>query len=192
MSPCWRKRRARAPSAVSRRGGGREPGTKCRDGQKEPGRMISVSQVGGISTERNLSRRTQAGFRLPPSSDALPATAASAPAALDGMLALQEGEADAARDRGARRHSQSLLRELAALQRALLSGVGDPACLQRLAALGRAVPDAADPASPPSSGAWPCGQRSRSPGAGYDNLKSNRRNRLTAHNASWRPRYARL
>jgi len=107
--------------------------------------MISVSQVGGISTERNAGRVTRAGFRLPAAGDASTASPASAPAGLDGMLALQEREADAARDRGARRHGQSLLRELAALQRALLGDAGDAACLQRLAALGRATPDAADP-----------------------------------------------
>ncbi len=107
--------------------------------------MISVSQVGGISIERSAGRQTQAGFRLPAASEALPGSRTSAPAGLEGMLALQEREADAARDRGARRHGQSLLRELAALQRALLDGGGDAACLQRLAALGRATPDAADP-----------------------------------------------
>ncbi len=107
--------------------------------------MISVSGVAIAPLPPNASCRTQAGFRLPTASAAAPTTSISGPAGLDGMLALQEREADAARDRGARRHGQSLLRELAALQRALLDEAGDPACLQRLAALGRTVSDAADP-----------------------------------------------
>lgn len=66
-------------------------------------------------------------------------------AELGGMLGLQEQEDGAARDRGARRHGQALLRELAALQRSLLAGPGDPEALQRLTALGRATPEFSDP-----------------------------------------------
>ncbi len=107
--------------------------------------MISVSRVAIASSMPGAGYRAQTGFRLPDASAAVPATSVSGPAGLDGMLAVQEREADAARDRGARRHGQSLLRELAALQRALLGGTGEAACLQRLAALGRATADAADP-----------------------------------------------
>ncbi len=75
-------------------------------------------------------------------------SAASPPAALDAMLALQEAEAEAARDRNARRHGKALLDALAELQRALLAESDDqegPA-LHRLAALLEAPPDAANPA----------------------------------------------
>ena len=71
--------------------------------------------------------------------------AATAPAALDGLLALQEREGDWLRDRPARRHAEALLDELAALQRAVLAGEDDPATLARLASLSRAAPAAADP-----------------------------------------------
>ncbi len=80
------------------------------------------------------------------------AVAAAAPArGLDALLALQETAAaaqdPAARDREARRHGRDLLEELAALQKALLSG-GDGAgegALGRLVALLRSMPAAADP-----------------------------------------------
>jgi hypothetical protein len=65
--------------------------------------------------------------------------------ALPGMLALQEAEAEASRDREARRHGQAVLEELAGLQRALLAGPADPALLNRLTALTKAPPEAADP-----------------------------------------------
>ena len=66
-------------------------------------------------------------------------------AGLSGLLALQEADADAVRDREARRHGQDLLSELAALQRELLDGPPGAARLQALAGLADAVPEAADP-----------------------------------------------
>lgn len=72
--------------------------------------------------------------------------AAAAPASLLGLLALQEGETDAARDRAARRHGDALLRELAALQRGLLGDADDlPGTLARLAALTEEGGEAANP-----------------------------------------------
>ena len=70
---------------------------------------------------------------------------ASAASPLDAMLALQEQQGDATRDREARRHGHALLQALAALQHALLAGHGEGECLQRLCALGADTPIAADP-----------------------------------------------
>jgi hypothetical protein len=75
--------------------------------------------------------------------------AAAAVSGLAALIALQEAEAAALRDREARRRGQALLAELAAVQRALLTSVtGQPdrASLHRLAALADQVPEAADPA----------------------------------------------
>lgn len=73
-------------------------------------------------------------------------SATSAPGSLLGLLALQEDETGAERDRAARRHGDALLRELAALQRGLL---GDEAevmtALSRLAVLTEQAQEAADP-----------------------------------------------
>jgi len=65
---------------------------------------------------------------------------------LAGLLALQEEVGGGqARDREARRRGRDLLAELAALQRALLSGPPGAERLARLADLAAAVPEAADP-----------------------------------------------
>lgn len=86
-----------------------------------------------------------------PASAAAPPPAAP-PAALDGMLAVQEQAGEQLRDREARRHAQSVLAALAALQRSLLAGEGETAadglagaCAALRAALGGTVL-AADPA----------------------------------------------
>jgi hypothetical protein len=52
-----------------------------------------------------------------------------------GLLALQSGAGDQERDRDARRRADSLLEDLAGLQREMLGGTPDPARLARLAAL---------------------------------------------------------
>lgn len=83
-----------------------------------------------------------------PASAAVRAPAgAVAPAALLGLLAVQEAEGDAARDRNARKRGKQMLDELARLQRALLSGRLDPSSLRALAALAGDPADAADPAT---------------------------------------------
>jgi hypothetical protein len=78
------------------------------------------------------------------------APAATAEVSLGAMLAIQETESAAVRDRAARRRGQDMLAALAALQRALLVGGSDPGDseggLGRLAALTEQVPEAADPA----------------------------------------------
>jgi hypothetical protein len=81
-----------------------------------------------------------------PSGPADAAPASVAPAALAGLLALQETLPDAARDRAARRHGRDMLAALAGLQRALLGGGDAAAALERLAGLVGNMAPAADPA----------------------------------------------
>ncbi len=71
---------------------------------------------------------------------------AGAPTALLGLLAVQEAEGAAARDRDARKRGKRMLDELARLQRALLTGRLDPDGLRALATLASDPADAADPA----------------------------------------------
>ncbi len=68
------------------------------------------------------------------------AAEAAAPAALQGMLVLQEAVEESAPDRRARRRGRDLLGALAALQRDLLMGPAGTACLQNLADLLSDVP----------------------------------------------------
>ena len=87
-----------------------------------------------------------AGFRLPAAAAEAPvAAAATAEVMLGGMLALQEAQSGAVRDREARRRGQEMLAALARLQRALLEGHRDLPGLRRLAALVEDMPGAADP-----------------------------------------------
>ncbi len=72
--------------------------------------------------------------------------AAAAPAALLGLLAVQEAEGAAVRDRDARKRGKLMLDELTRLQRALLAGRLDPENLRALAALAGDSTVAADPA----------------------------------------------
>jgi hypothetical protein len=87
-----------------------------------------------------------AGFSVPSSGHAEVAAASTAVAevSLGGMLALQEAESGAVRDREARRRANEMLVELARLQRALLDGRRDLGALRRLADLAGDVPAAAD------------------------------------------------
>jgi len=71
--------------------------------------------------------------------------AAVADVSLAGLLALQEAGGEAVQDRAARRQGQTLLAELAALQRDLLAGPPDPDRLARLAGLADGMPAAVDP-----------------------------------------------
>jgi Class II flagellar assembly regulator len=98
---------------------------------------------------------TRVGFAVPaaatPAAGSGSAGAAAPVAALAGLLALQETEPAAARDRVARRHGRAMLAALAAWQRALLgeaageAAAGPPAALDRLGELLTTVPTAADP-----------------------------------------------
>ncbi|MGH7119350.1 MAG: flagellar assembly protein FliX [Acetobacteraceae bacterium] len=116
--------------------------------------MTTIDRLGGpsrgvaIGRER-LGRVGGAGFALP---EAPPAPlqagglAEATPASLVGaMVALQEAELKGARDRAARRHGETMLDELRALQVRLLDGGGAPELLGRLATLAEVLPEAADP-----------------------------------------------
>ena len=113
--------------------------------------MAPVTRVSGpepiVAAPSGPMRQGLPAFVVDMGLDRAARTLAATPAAaLDAMLALQEAEAEAARDRNARRHGKALLEALAELQRALLAG-GDeegPA-LQCLAALAADPPDAASP-----------------------------------------------
>ncbi len=87
------------------------------------------------------------GFTLPgvPSPASI-AAAEISPAAMAGLLALQEGVSGYRRDPAARRAGEALLGALSALQRALLAGGGEAAVLARLRALLADMPPAEDPA----------------------------------------------
>ncbi|MEJ1977633.1 MAG: flagellar assembly protein FliX [Acetobacteraceae bacterium] len=113
--------------------------------------VTSVSEVAPVMPGPGVpARRGEAGFVVGAGPDRAAGPPATRPAApLDAMLALQEAQeadADAARDRNARRHGKALLEALAALQQALLAGGDEGAALERLAALATAGPDAANPA----------------------------------------------
>ncbi len=87
-----------------------------------------------------------AGFALPAGAEAVAAKPAAAAAGLDTLLALQEWDGGAARDRQARKHGRAMLAALARLQLGLLGDDPDGAALAELAALAEHCPEAADPA----------------------------------------------
>jgi hypothetical protein len=110
--------------------------------------MIWLQGVDGIARVAGAPRRggSTEGFRVPTAETQSAAGATPVCAAgLGAMLALQEAESGAVRDREARRHVEDLLAELARLQHALLGNGPDSATLERLAALARTLPEAADP-----------------------------------------------
>lgn len=111
--------------------------------------MVAIEGVGWRPATRAIGapRSAATGFSIPsapPEAEAAKQAAAPEAVSLSSVLSLQELGSEAAADREARRHGQSLLTELAALQRALLTGVDDGSALQRLAELAEAVPRAAD------------------------------------------------
>lgn len=79
--------------------------------------------------------------------DASAAVAAPAPVGLHALLALQEAEANDVQDRAARRHAESMLAELSAMQRTLLQAdaAGMATSLTRLSGLARDGAVALDP-----------------------------------------------
>ncbi|MGA3403095.1 MAG: flagellar assembly protein FliX [Acetobacteraceae bacterium] len=115
--------------------------------------MTVIDRVGPLPPARPGARAATTGATgfLPPAEpgpDAGRATevAASAPVALDSLLALQQVDEPTERDRAARRHGQALLGALGRLQRLLLLEDGDQrAALQQLHALVDTMPAAADP-----------------------------------------------
>jgi len=119
-------------------------------GNKGADRMVAIEGIGWRPATRvtGTPRQAAPGFSVPadsPDASQAQETAAPEAASLASVLTLQELGSEAAEDRAARRHGQSMLAELAALQRALLSdGQDDAATLDRLAELAAAVPRAAD------------------------------------------------
>jgi Class II flagellar assembly regulator len=110
----------------------------------------AAGALGLAATARPQQGAAPGGFRVGEQASAGSArgapTEAAAPAALAGLLAVQEAEAEAARDRAARRRGKEMLDELSRLQRALLTGRLDPDRLRGLAALAADPADAANPA----------------------------------------------
>jgi len=111
--------------------------------------MEPIRGMGGSATIRGgRAMRGAGGFRMPAGpagTDAADATEGPAAASAIGLLALQETAPAAERDARAHRRAQSMLDELAALQRDLLAGRADASRLHRLLDL-TAGEDAADPA----------------------------------------------
>jgi hypothetical protein len=111
--------------------------------------MSTIRGVGGGAAVRGRAARGAAGGFCIDTAAADPSGIDSAQrpsaAAAVGLLALQERAPAAERDARAHRRAEAMLRELAALQRDLLAGRGDPARLQALLDL-TAGEDAADPA----------------------------------------------
>ena len=115
-----------------------------------------IDGIGGIGSKAPVARsgatRGTGAFRLPDAQAAAsgPAVADISGVMLSGMLALQSDASGEVEDREARRRGHDLLGALAELQRGLLSeadpagSAPDPARMQRLETLVRAVPRAAD------------------------------------------------
>lgn len=112
--------------------------------------VAKTVQAGAAPGRRRVA--ASRAFALPEDAPAAGEAAVAGPATLHGLLALQEaaGEAPAAeaQDRAARRQGEAAMRDLTALQVALLSG--RPAAAAHLAALASAGlasagPQAADP-----------------------------------------------
>lgn len=116
--------------------------------------MTAIERLGGPGRNVGVGRRRPAeaggtAFALPETSAAPPEVedigSATAPALIGAMLALQEAEPAGARDRIARKHGETILGALRALQIGLLDGDAEPDTLRRLARLAEALPEAADP-----------------------------------------------
>lgn len=116
--------------------------------------MSTIDRLGGAGRAASVAsgRRAQSGA----AGFALPATAATTGGAgtigeatsvalLGAMLALQEVEANRARDRVACRHGEAILTALRVLQVGLLGGAVQGQELGRLASLAAELPEAADP-----------------------------------------------
>jgi hypothetical protein len=112
--------------------------------------MTGVERVGLGRMERPrrlAGGRAAGGFTVPEDeARAGAATALAPPVALGGLLGLQEGSAEPDGDVPARREAGALLAELAALQRALLSGDDPATILARLDGLLGSMPSAGSPA----------------------------------------------
>jgi hypothetical protein len=105
--------------------------------------LAGMIGIGGTARPASVAGprgpRGAATFRLPPdATQAGTGAAATAAAAPLGLIALQEAEGAAARNRRGAARAQDLLRELSALQAEMLRGGADPERLSRLAELAEA------------------------------------------------------
>ncbi len=117
--------------------------------------MATIEGLGGAgpvrATPRGRPTADGAGFQVPAGSaeqaGGSETTGGASAVVLDAMLALQEMDPALEQDRHARRHGQSVLAALTALQAALVAG-GDASesALHRLEGLLAGMPQAADPA----------------------------------------------
>jgi hypothetical protein len=114
-------------------------------GMKQEGADVTaIMGLGSVTgTRPGVRARSSPGFRVPEEARA-DAPMAAAGVAMPSLLALQEAETDAVRDREARRHCGGLLAALAAVQLRLLDGA-EAAGLEGLAALLRHAPAPSDP-----------------------------------------------
>jgi hypothetical protein len=100
--------------------------------------MAGMAGIGGIgrAAQSGTGRVTRGGgFRLPEAAREASGSPAVLGAAPLGLLAVQEADDAASRDRRGAARAQDLLKELSALQAGLLCGGTDPAGLERLARL---------------------------------------------------------
>ncbi|WP_159348928.1 flagellar assembly protein FliX [Roseomonas harenae] len=110
--------------------------------------MAGMDGIGGVGRAgpANGPRITSrgGGFRLPAGAKESTEAAAAQAATPLGLMALQEAEDAAARDRCGAARARDMLKELSSLQAEMLRGAADPARLERLARLaeGEAPADA--------------------------------------------------
>jgi hypothetical protein len=111
--------------------------------------MAAIEGIGAPGAARTGVRRparAAPGFAVPSDAAASGHAVAEAQPAppLASLLALQEVGGEAPEDRQARSQGQQILSELAALQRAMLTGNDEAAVLRRLAELAATLPRATD------------------------------------------------
>jgi hypothetical protein len=101
--------------------------------------MAGMYGIGGIgrAAPANGPRVTArgGGFRLPAAAGESTEAAGAQAATPLGLMALQEAEDAAARDRRGAARARDMLKELSALQAEMLRGAADPARLERLVRL---------------------------------------------------------
>lgn len=109
--------------------------------------MTTIAGMGRVSGAiPSATRRAgPGGFAVPARTEAGPAAATSSVAELSGLLLMQEAGGAEVRDREARRRGNAMLKGLAAVQRALLTGRDDLDALHQLRDLAEDEADAADP-----------------------------------------------
>ena len=111
--------------------------------------MTAIASVSGpaqiAAPARAAPHGTAFAVPSPPPAAAGAGTSGIAPAAMAGLLAVQEGATGDRRAPAARRAGRALLGALSALQAALLAGQGEAGALEGLRDLLGAMPPAEDP-----------------------------------------------